>query len=35
METTVPLSCSDAIYSLRIRMHLLRTRLKDKFGDQA
>ena len=34
METMVPLSCSDAVYSLRIRMHLLRT-MKDKFGDAA
>ena len=35
METSVPLSYSDAIYSLRIHMNLIRTRLKDKFGDAA
>ena len=35
METSVPLSYSDAIYSLRIHMNLIRNRLKDKFGEQA
>jgi TRAP transporter TAXI family solute receptor len=35
METSVPLSYTDAIYSLRIHMNLIRTRLKDKFGDAA